>query len=74
MEMLEYLKTQLHRMNADHRALVDRVAKLPAGSEPTRMEEERLSQLYLWLHMESGSVKHRRFTSSLPIKGRRKPR
>lgn len=71
METIQYLKTQAHRMNADQRALVSRVGAMPPGSNLLKTEEERLSQLYLWLHMESGSVSHRRFSSSVPMKGRR---
>jgi len=74
MESIPYLKTQLDRMNHDQRSLVERVLSLPDGSQPTKMEEERLTQLYLWLHMDTGSVAHRRFTSNIGIKGRRRSR
>lgn len=50
MESIAYLSTQLDRMSPDQRALVNRVARLPDGTQPTKMEEERLAQLYLWLH------------------------
>jgi hypothetical protein len=68
MEMIDYLLEQRSRMNSDQQELVDRVAK---NGDPSKLENERLAQLYLWLHMGPGSVAHRRFTSDLPIKGRR---
>ena len=66
MEMLEYLRSQKHRMNAEQQALVERVSSLPAGASMQKLEEE----LYLWLHMESGSVADRFWRSSAQKRGR----
>jgi hypothetical protein len=60
--MITYLVTQLDRMNEDQQKLVERMAKIP---EPSwhKKEREWLSLLYLWLHMDSGSVAKRKFPS-----------
>lgn len=66
MESIPYLKTQFHRMNAEQRSFVDRVSSLPEGYAPTKAEEERIVQIYLWLHIDDGSIAHRRFGGGAP--------
>ncbi|GAC1042298.1 hypothetical protein thsrh120_23020 [Rhizobium sp. No.120] len=58
--MIEYLKTQTSRMNDDQRNLVARCARIPEDKW-IKIERERLTTLYMWLHMASGSVAKRRF-------------
>lgn len=60
-EMREYLKTQTHRMNSEQIELVQRILALPseAGAQPR--ERDRLVDLYMWCHMDSGSVAKRKF-------------
>ncbi len=72
MDSLDYIKTQAHRMNDDQIGFVMLMDELPAGSAPTKTDSERIAQLYLWLHMDKGSIEHRRFSSSVSLKGRRK--
>lgn len=61
MEMVEYLKGELHRMNEDQKKLVLRVLKLPSEAEAQPRERDWLVMLYMWCHMDSGSVSHRKF-------------
>jgi hypothetical protein len=63
--MIDYLKTQLPRMSSEQIGLVNRVAALPEKSEPLPVERDRLSTLYIWLHMKPGSVRRRKFTAYL---------
>jgi len=63
--MLDYLKSQFPRMNEKQIALIERVALLPEGQEPLPVERDRLSTIYLWLHMSEGSIRHRKFARPL---------
>lgn len=58
--MIGYLQSQLHRMNSEQRGLVVRCAKIPEDKW-IKIERERLTTLYMWLHMKPGSVEKRRF-------------
>lgn len=61
MEMIDYLKTQLHRMSSEQRSIVARIAAMPADARLLKSESEALAKLYLWLHMKPGSVAKRKF-------------
>lgn len=61
MEMTEYLMTQKHRMNDDQKNLVNRVAKMENDADAQPRERDMLVTLYMWCHMDSGSVAHRKF-------------
>lgn len=54
MEMIDYLVTQTHRMNAEQRALVSRISKMPKDARLIKAETDRLATLYMWLHMSPG--------------------
>lgn len=58
--MIEYLQSQTHRMNSEQKGLVSRCAKIPE-EKWIKAERERLTTLYMWLHMKPGSVAVRRF-------------
>lgn len=58
--MIEYLKSQTDRMNAEQKSLVARCAKMPE-EKWIKAERERLTTLYMWLHMKPGTVTNRRF-------------
>lgn len=60
-EMRDYLKTQTHRMNEDQIDLVERVLQLPSEADAQPRERDRLVLLYMWCHMDSGSVAKRKF-------------
>ncbi len=58
--MISYLETQKHRMNQKQKELVERLEKIPEA-DWIKEEKERATKLYMWLHMESGTVAHRTF-------------
>lgn len=60
-EMREYLKTQVHRMNVEQIDLLERILELPSESDAQPRERDRLVTLYMWCHMDSGSVEGRKF-------------
>lgn len=60
MEMIDYLKTQLHRMNSEQRSLVARIAAMPADAKLIKSESEALTTIYMWLHMKPGSIEKRK--------------
>lgn len=68
MDTIPYLTSQIHRMNDDQIDLVSRVA---LAARATKLEETRLAQLYMWLHMQDGSIAHRRFTTMVGLPGKR---
>jgi len=47
-------------MNSGQKSLVARCAKIPEDRW-IKVERERLTTLYMWLHMKPGSVENRRF-------------
>jgi len=63
--VLEYLKTQFPRMNENQIGLIERVANLPEGQEPLIVERDRLALIYMWCHMQEGSIRHRKFAKPL---------
>lgn len=58
--MIQYLMAQTERMNEAQRGLVARCADRPE-SEWIKAERDRLTKLYMWLHMKPGSVASRKF-------------
>lgn len=60
--MITYLQSQIHRMNDQQKNLVERLIGLHED-QWQKKERERLSVLYLWLHMYPGSVANRKFSS-----------
>lgn len=58
--MIQYLVEQTERMNEEQKGLVARMSKLHEN-EWQKVEKERLSLLYLWLHMSNGSVENRKW-------------
>jgi hypothetical protein len=50
-EMIEYLQTQTHRMSDDQKDLVARCASRHED-EWIKIERDRLTTLYMWLHMK----------------------
>lgn len=58
--MIEYLVEHTERMNEEQKSLVARMAKLHED-EWQKVEKERLSLLYLWLHISDGSVENRKW-------------
>lgn len=58
--MIEYLVEQTERMNEEQKLFVSRMSKLHED-EWQKVEKERLSLLYLWLHMDDGSVSKRKW-------------
>lgn len=62
MEMTEYLQSQKHRMNDDQKNLVNRISKMEKdGIETLPAEWDALVKIYMWCHMDSGSIAHRKF-------------
>ncbi len=59
-KMIEYLQTQIDRMSEEQKALVWRCAKRHED-EWIKVERDRLTKLYMWLHMKEGSVASRKF-------------
>lgn len=49
--MIEYLKTQMDRMNEQQQQLVERCAAMHED-QWIKIERERLTTLYMWLHMK----------------------
>ena len=58
--LIRYLESQTSRMNDEQREFVEQMARQP---QPSKTDEARLSQIYLWLHMEDGPITHRYFRS-----------
>lgn len=59
-EMLEYLVSQTQRMNHEQSSIVHRCARMPE-EKILPFEKDRLTTIYMWLHMASGSIAKRRF-------------
>lgn len=62
LQSLPYLLTQTDRMNSDQVKIVKTLQTVcEKGLSPTKTDEERAVQLYMWLHMDVGSISHRYF-------------
>jgi len=70
--VISYLTGQKHRMNRKQIELVERLEKI-TETNWIKEERERATKLYLWLHMETGSVAHRTFErKKMNLKRKRK--
>lgn len=58
--MVPYLQSQLNRMNNTQIELINRLASIDEN-DWQKEERDRATKLYMWLHMEPGSVSHRSF-------------
>ncbi len=59
--MLEYLKTQIHRMDESQKTLLSRAIEFEGKKDLIPMERDRLATMYIWLHSSTGNIKNRKF-------------